>query len=148
MAWHWVFLTETSKRGDKRLSSKISHGKNTLLGNDTLPCKNTVLPGLWASLPCLSAPHIAAQLSPLLSSPGGLSIAGQPNLTVWEAWSNLPFLVKELCNELICRNLPSNFYTKLLLLLLPTQVLRRKWLRERTCPFSWQFVSAANHSCL
>lgn len=103
-----------------KLSSEISHG------NDALPCKGTVLTGLWAAISRQDALHAPAQRSSAHSPAAQVGSQRPQNPTSWRgAWSNLPSPIKGLSNELICRNLRNNFYTKLLLIF-PTQVLRQK----------------------
>lgn len=113
-----LFLTEACKEATlehKMLSSKTSHS------NDTLPHKRTVLPGRWAA-----TSHQGRSALPISSSTGWLPTPPTTQPHGGKAWSNLPSPIKGLSNELICRNLPSNFYTKLLLQLFLTQVLRQK----------------------
>lgn len=115
--WHLVFLTEACKEATlehKMLSSKTSHG------NDTLLRKRTVLPGRWAA-----TSHQGCSALLISSSTCWLPTPPTTQPHGGKAWSNLPSPIKGLSNELICRNLPSNFYTKLLQLF-PTQVLRQK----------------------
>lgn len=148
MIWHWIFLPETTKEMTKGWFPKYLMPKTLYCAMTPFHANTQSFQGfglLFLVWVLHTLQHSSAQHTPQQHRWAPNTCTTQPHSV--GAWSNLPSIIQGLCNEQICRNLPTNFYTNLFLRLLPNQVLKRKWLKDRTCPLSWQFVLAANHSC-